>query len=240
MAVGETVLLVPQGAEYQAVQRGSAQSGSNRREPLRGESLPWPIIPIAMGQSAIAQIKPLLARPPARAILLGLGGSLSLEHTPGEILVYKDCINEASGQRLVCDRALRVALLEALRSAEGIAAVETTGLTSDRVVCSAAEKQAFGERYGAAVVDMEGYPVLARLQQHGVKTGAVRVVSDGAEGNIPDVSQALGTDGSLRPLALAFALGREPIAALRLIRGSLRGLSVLQRVAAQLQESTKG
>ncbi|MGF1513555.1 MAG: phosphorylase [Elainellaceae cyanobacterium] len=234
----KTVLLVPQGAEYQAVRRrGTEARQAKHSKPA--SLAPVTLVPVPMGQAASAGLDRLLAEPPRRAILLGLGGSLSPEHRPGQVVVCESCLEQSSGQRLRCDPATIRALVDSLTRGSGqIAAgsvIQAAGLTSDRVVCSAAEKRRLGKRYGAVVVDMEGYWVLERLQQADTAVGIVRVISDGAEKDIPDLSQALGKDGSLKPVALAGSLGRSPAAALRLIRGSLRGLSVLQQVAAQLR-----
>lgn len=220
-------LLVPQGAEYQAVCRGA------------GRATPTAI---AMGRASVAQLDLLLEHPPNRVVLLGLGGSLSPARRPGDVVVYRDCIDQGSEQRLRCDGALYADLCQILNRqtmrAKPLRVTTATGLTSDRVVCSAAEKRQLGQRHGAAVVDMEGFWVLERLQAQRVAVGIVRVISDGVGGDIPDLSQAMGPDGALRPLALTTAMGRSPLSALRLIRGSLQGLSVLRQVATQLQDLT--
>lgn len=219
----QIALLVPRGAEYQAVRRGLTKKTDG-----------IVLAPIAMGQAAGDDLDTLLTQPPACAIVLGLGGSLSPKYRPGDVMVCSSCIELASGRQLSCDRALTHALLTALRAIPSMVTT-ATGLTSDRVVCTATEKQRLGERYGAAVVDMEGVWVLGQLQRHGIPVGMVRVISDDTRGDIPDLSRAIATDGALRPLALAGAMGRSPRAALRLIRGSLRGLAVLRQVATQLK-----
>lgn len=207
------VLLVPQGAEYQAVRRGAA------REPVA----------IAMGRAAVEALD-ALAQSPSPVILLGLGGSLSPAHRPGDVVVC-DRWRTMATEPLPCPMA---AELRETLAAGGIEAAGGTGLTSDRVICAAKEKRQLGQRYGASLVDMEGYWVLERLAAMSRAVVVVRVISDGAGGDIPDIAAAVGPDGTLRPLAIAGAMGRSPRSALRLIYGSLRGLAVLQRVAAQL------
>ncbi len=59
----------------------------------------------------------------------------------------------------------------------------------------------------------------------------LRVVSDDSLHDIPDVTSAINSDGSLQPLPLALALIRQPLSATWLIRGSLKGLKILERVA---------
>ncbi|MGB3613058.1 MAG: hypothetical protein WBA10_04630, partial [Elainellaceae cyanobacterium] len=132
------VLLVPQGAEYQAACRGTGQA--------------LPPTAIAMGQAAVAQVDALLGSPPKRAILLGLGGSLSPGLEPGDVVVCEGCVDQASGQQLGCDRDLCADLCQVLNAAPSgnrpLRVTAATGLTSDGVVCAAAEKRRLGERYG--------------------------------------------------------------------------------------------
>jgi hypothetical protein len=65
----------------------------------------------------------------------------------------------------------------------------------------------------------------------------VRVVSDDLAGNIPDLSRAFDDRGNLQPLALAAAFARQPIAAARLIRGSLIALDRLTRITRAIVRS---
>jgi hypothetical protein len=47
----------------------------------------------------------------------------------------------------------------------------------------------------------------------------LRVVSDDSKHDIPNLTSAINSDGSLQPLPLAITMIRQPIAATRLIRG---------------------
>ncbi|MEO0408813.1 MAG: phosphorylase [Cyanobacteria bacterium P01_A01_bin.135] len=208
------VLLAPQGAEYQAVRQGAAR----------------PPVAIAMGKAAVAQLDALQPNPPSSVILLGLAGGLGPTQQPGDVVVCDKWVT-ARGKQLACPMAAEV---RRTLGAGGFATAGGTGLTSDRVICAAQEKQRLSQHYGTTIVDMEGYWVLARLKEMEIPAAVVRVVSDGADGDIPDISTAVGPDGALRPLALAKQMGRSPLAALRLIRGSMRGLAVLRQVAAKL------
>jgi nucleoside phosphorylase len=107
-------------------------------------------------------------------------------------------------------------------------------LTSDRVIWSAAEKRYLSEQYGADVVDMEGFAVLEFLSQAGVAIAMLRVISDDCQHDIPDLNSSVSPDGALQPLSLATQMLRQPIAATRLIRGSLKGLKVLQEITTTL------
>ncbi|MBG1270431.1 phosphorylase family protein, partial [Nostoc sp. WHI] len=103
-------------------------------------------------------------------------------------------------------------------------------LTSDRVIWSAAEKRRLGETLAADVVDMEGFTALEFFNSAGVAVAILRVVSDDCHHDIPDLTPAINSDGSLRPLPLAMGLLRQPLAATRLIRGSLKALKMLKQV----------
>jgi hypothetical protein len=67
--------------------------------------------------------------------------------------------------------------------------------------------------------------------------GMIRVVSDDCFHDLPDLSAAFSPEGSLKPLPLAIGMARQPLAASRLIRGSLKGLSRLEKLSRQLADS---
>jgi len=251
-------ILVPQGAEYQAVCRG-----------LRGVTGCIPtVLPIPVGmqpllqylQKSAASGQFLAAK--SRVLILGLCGSLSDRYGVGDIVLYQDCLYQ--GKRQECDRSFTAELLGIGQGAKGkgqggkqrsllfpftfylsprrshlpqspITLVKA--LTSDRVISSAAEKRRLGETLAADVVDMEGFTALEFLNAAGVAVAMLRVVSDDCQYDIPDLTRAIGSDGSLRPLPLAMAMIRQPIAATRLIRGSLKALKVLEKVTNRLFES---
>lgn len=111
-----------------------------------------------------------------------------------------------------------------------------TGLTLDRVLSSAAEKRELGAS-GADVVDMEGQAILEVLNSLDIPVTMLRVVSDDCHYDLPDLSQAVSPEGNLLPGRMAIAMAQKPIAALRLIRGSLHALKVLQAVVSELYQS---
>ncbi|OUL21976.1 phosphorylase [Nostoc sp. T09] len=221
------VILVPQGAEYKAVCRGLS----------RVTSTPT-VIPIPVG------IKPLTTylhelpedgrfvnHPQARVLLMGLCGSLSPSYPVGKVVLYENCVYQGKFQ--ACEARFTTQLYSALKT-HNSALNLVKGLTSDRVVCSAAEKRQLGETLGADVVDMEGFAALEFFNQVGVSVAMLRVVSDDCHHDIPDLTSAISPDGSLRSLPLAITLLRKPIAASRLIRGSLQALKVLEEVTGVL------
>ena len=213
-------ILVPQGAEYKAVCRGL--SGIT-------DSIPT-VVPIPVG------MKPLLKylqqgqflAPKSRVLIMGICGSLSDRYTVGDIVLYQDCVYLEKRQE--CDRTLTAQLQSAISEKASL----VKSLTSDRVIASAAEKRHLGEIFAADVVDMEGFTALEFFNAAGVAVAMVRVVSDDCQYNIPDLTPAINSDGSLNAFPLAIAMLRQPLAANRLIRGSLRALKVLEQVTNRL------
>ena len=213
-------ILVPQGSEYRAVCRGLNRI--NQVRPL--------VFPIPIGsQSLTRYLKQTKIDLPSRVLLIGLCGSLLPQWQPGNVVLYQSCVDAASKQRRHCNVRLTALLHNRLPKADRV-----TGLTSDRFIWSSAEKQDMGQRYQSDVVDMEGFAALYVLQAAGVEVAMVRVVSDGCLHDLPDLNRAIDAHGSLRPLPLALGLLKQPIAAARLIRGSLTGLNRLQQVTAEL------
>lgn len=223
-------ILVPQGAEYKAVCRG-----------LSGVKLPKPwVVPIPIGSKPVThylerwqQTEDFLTAKPLGILLMGLCGSLSPQLAVGDIVTYHDCVymsNKTTTLLHSCDDKLTTVLRDKL--GEQVARVR--GLTSDRIIVSAEEKRHLGQLYNTQVVDMEGFAALEVLSGTEVPVGMVRVVSDDAHHNLPNLSSAISPEGSLQPLPLAVGMMRQPIAASRLIRGAMHGLRVLQDVTTKL------
>lgn len=222
-------ILVPQGAEYKAVCRGLSRL--TIATPL---VLPIPVgpQPLTRHLERIEQAG-LLSHQQPQVLLMGLCGSLVPHYSIGGVVLYQHCIygsNDSNPLVQPCAPELTALLHDNLQERASL----VKALTSDRVICSAAEKRHLGELYDAEVVDMEGFAALEVLSHAGVAVAMLRVVSDDCHHNLPDLSSALSPDGSLQSLPLAIGLIRQPIAAVRLIRGALRGLRVLQDVTTSL------
>jgi hypothetical protein len=128
------------------------------------------------------------------------------------------------------DRELTTLLHDKLKERASL----VRGFTSDRIIFSAEEKRYLGQSYNARVVDMEGFAALEVLSQAGVAVAMVRAIGDDSHYNLPNLTSAIDPDGSLQPLSLAIGMLRQPIAAIRLIRGSIQGLQALQQVTTLL------
>ncbi|MCY7274016.1 MAG: phosphorylase [Phormidesmis sp. CAN_BIN44] len=217
-------LLVPQGAEYQAVCRG-----------LKSCKNPPQVVALPIGVEPVTQFLIHWQRSPSftevlqsGVLVMGLCGSLTAKLRVGDRVLYQFCQN-ASGKVLECDPTLTAQIQQHL--------TETTlvrAFTSDRIISSAHEKQQLGQIHQADVVDMEGSAIMTILAQAGVAVAMARVVSDDIDHDLPDLSAAISPEGKLRSLPLALGMIRQPIAALRLIRGSLKGLRTLEAISARL------
>ncbi|MGF1495248.1 MAG: phosphorylase [Elainellaceae cyanobacterium] len=227
--MGKIRIWVPAGVEAGVVRR---QLGTS--EPERVMALPMG----GQGRDRLQHCVTAAAaalEPGERIVLMGLGGSLSPDYRVGDVLIYQTCIQLSTGEERAGDRPFSSAIQSQLREKLPRRRVDLIrGLTSDRVIWSAAEKQHLGQTHQASGVDMEGWTVLTALAPRGIPIAIVRVVSDSCGGDIPNVGAAIGPGGTFQPWPLVRPLVRQPAGALRLIRGSLVGLWALGRVAQAL------
>lgn len=213
-------ILVPAGAEYRAIGRG-----------LQLIRCPQPQIqPIPVGPEATTRFLQTHPPEPGGVLLMGLGGSLVPRYAVGDAVLWQAAIaNNPQGNLQIynSDRYLNQWLQQRLHPLPLV-----QGFTSDRIITRAAEKQQLARDTGAEVVDMEAVAVLQALAPQPV--AILRVISDDCHHDLPDLSQAVAADGSLRSLPLALSFLSRPRAASRLIRGSLKGLKVLEAIAQTL------
>jgi len=206
-------LLAPQGAEYRAVRRGA--------DPA------WRVLGIPLGSRALPQWWAVHQRELAGkgAVLLGLAGGSQPQWQVGDGVICQSCTDAVSGATRPYDPEITQWLTQRL----GLPLVK--GLTVPQVITQPQAKQTLGQTFGTAVVEMEGYPLLAYLP----RLGMVRVVSDGMHQVLPDLGAAVDeATGALHPLPLAWAMFRQPGAALALIQGARTGLARLTALAQQL------
>lgn len=220
-------ILVPQGQEYQAVCRG-----------MEGTSRSLPIFAIPVGtRPSIDYLTKLFLEPPGKPLsnflVCGLCGSLSERYNVGDVLIYRNYTYNLESDltlELNCDEIY----IEYLQSKIKQKTFLVRGLTSDRVVCRSSEKLSLARKYQVEAIDMEGFVVQKTLQELGnARLATIRIVSDDSMHDIPDLSRAI-SGGKILPIPLAIAMLRQPIAATRLISGSLRGLKVLETVIREL------
>jgi nucleoside phosphorylase len=214
-ADGFDALFVPRGAEFAAVRKG-----------VQGSRLEARLIAIPAGAKAGAAVAASLAATPRASIaVLGLCGSLREGLPVGATVEYEECIDR-EGDALACDGVLPIAL----------ATPRVRGFTAEHVVWRAVDKRDTHARYDADVVDMEGVPILTALEGVPTRVAMLRVVSDDARYDLPNLENSIDEDGNLLPVALTGAFLRAPGAAFAFIRdvqASLKALTVLaERLAA--------
>lgn len=225
----ETILIqaifVPQGAEYHAVCRGLKQVN---QQPPFVFATPAGALPIRQYLTTWLETYAPQAYP--QVLLMGLCGGLSPDYRIGDAVLYDSCLGPAAIPPPLrkCDDAL-TKTLEARLSLPVV-----KGMTRDRAIATAIEKQTLHRQYQADVVDMEGYAVLEIFNQVGIKTAMVRTVSDDCHHDIPNLDTVFDQDGNLQPRVLMSSFGRQPIAAARLVRGAVRGLQALEKITTVL------
>lgn len=210
-------IVVPQGAEYQAVCRGLQQAEAKNVR----------VVPIPIGTNNVEQILANSSSLGDKILITGLAGSLGAEYSVGQEVVVSSCYN-LNHDRLDLESELTAWIQKKL--SVDVAA----GLTSDRLIFKVQEKLKLAQTYPVKVVDMEGYSYILKLQQPGRSVAMLRVVSDDLQANIPNLSQAIDELGNIQTLSMTIAFMRQPIAAIRLIKGSLTALKILEQAIAKL------
>ncbi len=211
-------LLAPQGAEYQAVRRGA--------DPR------WPVVAIPLGSRALPRWWAVHGQKIGESggILLGLCGGLQPEWGVGTGVICGQCTDKLTGNTRSCDPEITQWLRERLN----LPIVKV--LTVPQVVTQPQEKQKLGQKFGCAVVDMEGYALLEYLP----RLGMVRVVSDEVHQSLPDLGAAVDQiSGQLQPLPLVWAMLQQPGAAIQLVRSSLTALGRLTALAQRLTANSE-
>ena len=207
-------MLVPRGAEEQAVRR--AAPGAT-------------VVAIPAGAASAALPVELDAH--AFTVVVGLCGSLAGARV-GDVVAYTRCVDPNGGETLQAADVARVRAVLPL-------ARPVVACTTDRVITRAAERAALAARFAADVVDMEGLHLARALRARSMRFAIVRVVSDDPRADLPPIEDALDPSGAIRPLALASAFARAPLAAVRFVRDVQTSLRVLGATGATLAAALK-
>lgn len=214
-------ILVPVGAESRAVERGLSQV-TNAPQLIAIPAGPQGVKKFLETGQAHSSIQA------GGLLLMGLGGSLSPKYGVGDAVVMGQIWHGFEREKIFeCDRTLTAQIAQRLGIAVGV------GVTCDLVITTVEEKQRLGDRYSADVVDMEAAVLLKELPS---AIAVLRVISDDCRYDLPDISEAISSDGSLRPLLMATRFLRQPAAAMKLIRASLNGLKALEKLTTSLFE----
>ena len=231
-----TVVMVPKGAEFKAIEKGlsSTRLGIEERKTLEIVSLPVGPMPV---KSFISQwCQEQLQRNSLQdlhIVLMGLCGSLTDDLNVNDVVIYQRCLNGVAGSEFGPESQIYDFYLPSNNfSLAGVTIV--TGVMCDRVVSQADAKLQLAQKFAAQVVDMEGLAAFQALQGYDVKFSMVRVVSDDVHHDLPDLNEAFDSEGNIRPWVMTRQFLLNPLGALRLIRGSLSALKSLEQTVAKM------
>ncbi|WP_299490334.1 hypothetical protein [Acaryochloris sp. IP29b_bin.137] len=221
------LVFVPRGAEHRSVCKGLQSAGFSTAM----------VVPIPIGPQGVTQFLPSWlqqshGQTSSNALLMGLGGSLTDQLSIGDVVICQTCVDgtQVLDVPISCDAQILLSLSQ--RLAETV--IPVTGVSCDRIIHTATEKRQLAQTHQADVVDMEGFSLLSGLQSTPISMGIVRVISDDVHHDLPDLNAAISPNGDLQMLPMAMGMLRQPLPALRLIQGSLKGLKQLEKVTTQL------
>lgn len=167
-------------------------------------------------------------------LIAGFGGALDPQRRLGEAVVYDRCMRASDGRSVSPDRDLSERLIQAVGARRGV------GLTTERVIADAREKRELHGRFGAMVVDMESYGVLAVCARRELPAAVLRVISDEAGDDLPDFNRILRPDGKIEGSKVLGTLLARPRASWRFVRSmkpAVEGLKAAMGLA--LSDLTK-
>lgn len=166
-------------------------------------------------------------------VSVGCAAGLTPECRPGALVVPAQ-VRSAQGEVFSTDMEWRAALLAAFQDRVSPVLEIIAGV--DRLI-GASEKHALHAATGAVAADMESAAVAREARRYGLPMIAIRVVSDGADDDVPDaLLGVIDSFGRPRFGPLLAVLIRNPGAAAALARlrtGFNKACSTLSLVAAR-------
>lgn len=228
-------IFVPRGVEEHAVRRGLGRRGRGIAVYPTGIG---PASAATAADAAVASRSSTATAPegaaPWHVLVTGLCGALDPAFSVGDILLYSSVVDgrRSNAARaptalapLATDSELTLRLQQKVRGAQsGI-----RGVTVENAVTRPNDKRSLAATSGAHAVDLESFALLSRLREAGASVAVLRVVSDGANDELPDFGDALSAGGGLDLARLAASIVRKPLGGLRLITGGTRALRALRR-----------
>ncbi len=128
---------------------------------------------------------------PTRVLSVGFAGALTSAMKVADVMEPRVVINAADGART------------------DTGAGQGT-LVSYTAVTDREQKRRLSKSYGAAAVDMEAAAVAQGAQGHGIKFGALKVISDAADFSLPPTEKFVSHDGQFRTASFAFHVAVRP------------------------------
>ncbi|MGA8010802.1 MAG: hypothetical protein WB949_00040 [Candidatus Acidiferrales bacterium] len=174
---------------------------------------------------------------PDVCIASGLSGALKPGYAPGDVLAAR-MVADVRATRLFHSDAELVS-----RSEASGAKIVDKFLVTDQVISTAEEKRALSTSGDA--VDMESLYVLAAAGQRGIRSVAIRAISDGADSNLPlDFDGVFDTRGAVSIPKVIGQVVRRPgrlAGLIRLANESERAAAALARcLDAYIQQMASG
>jgi hopanoid-associated phosphorylase len=165
-----------------------------------------PEVTAAVGGGGRARLESILSQVgPAEAVIsIGLAGALDPTLSPGDWVVASEVVGD--GGTWPTDPRWTEALAARL-TPRGLGRI----LGGDAMLLGAAEKQTARARWNALSVDMESHLAARAAARLGAPFAAIRVISDGAQRNLPAaVRVGLKPDGTMALGAILATLARDP------------------------------
>ncbi|MGI0481454.1 hypothetical protein ACN4EE_11755 [Geminocystis sp. CENA526] len=215
------LILVCKGAEFNAVNKGF----NSRHDRFRSNLIKATIITLPIGINPVNQRLLDFKNENKSVLLLGLSGSLSPKYKVGDVVIYESSSYLDHQQKIItkyCDRDMNNWLKDTLK----VPIVK--GITTDKLIHSSQEKEqlnSWGE-----VVDMESFAVMSNFKSVSV----VRVISDNYDDNLPNLNDAITTQGTLDNFKMSRVFIQQPIKAITLIKNALWSLKKLEKVSHQI------
>lgn len=207
-----------------------------QRAVLPGPSAAVQVVCTGVGpaNAARAAQRALTALPPGSRPLVavfGIGGALAPSLTVGDVVLGVHT-RSVDGSRLPGCPAMLARAADRLTAA-GFVVHQGDHLTTPHVVCRAAEKRRLHAQTTALVVDMESHAIAQATQPYALPLLLLRVISDDAHRDLPNLNAGFDPQYALRPLGMAVALLSNPLAAARFL-GHLREALMKLRQAADV------
>lgn len=161
-------------------------------------------------------------------VAAGIGGALAPTLAVGDVVVGTGVLTPDKPRCPCCPAA--TAQLAARLTAAGWTVHQGDHLTVPYVVCRAAEKRRLHAQTGAWVVDMESYAVAQAAVAYELPLLLLRIISDDAHHDLPDLNAGFDADYQVRPLAMAALLAASPVASIQFLSNLRRALRELRRV----------
>ena len=164
-------------------------------------------------------------------LVAGFGGGTRLDVEAKDLVACDEVIGLCEGRdpppRVSSSPAL---LRRALDS--GMVSMVAPAVTVDHIAASSAEKMALGEKHGAAIVEMEGFPLLDESKRREIPGLMVRVVMDPVDEDLSHWTQLFAESKEPRRKAWIIHLAAHPTqmgSFMRLVKRALTCRRILKR-----------